>query len=133
MLKETLCFVSMLFGHHTCPDEKALPVKSTSHHHVQVAYVHAANEHGKTHITGAVEKTTEAGSVSSAHTHLDITATQKGKVLWVKRTAFFPGTIPESRQGNRGRSTFDLTTKELPADAEITVVVHHQPLSLCKK
>ena len=131
MFKETFCFISMLFGHHTCPDEKVLPAKPTSQCGVIVASVHAGNERGKTHVTGSVEKGMCAGIVSTARTHLDITATKNGKIIRKVATGFSPSTIPASRQGTCGRSTFAVNLSELPPDAEITVAVHDQPMSLC--
>ena len=131
MFKETFCFISMLFGHHTCPDEKVLPAKSTSQGGAIIANVHAGNERGKTHVTGSVSKGMCAGTVSTARTHLDITATKNGKVIRKVATGFSPSTIPASRQGNPGRSTFAVNLSELPSDAEIAVAVHDQPMRLC--
>ncbi|MDD5349993.1 MAG: hypothetical protein PHQ12_07265 [Chthoniobacteraceae bacterium] len=131
MLKETLCFVSMLFGHHTCSDEKALTVRCTSRNGVVVCQTHAGNERGKTHISGSVEKGAGAANIHAASTHLDIVATRKGKVIRSVATGFFPATLPETRQGIRGRSTFDVRMGELPPDAEIAVSVHRQPMRLC--
>ena len=131
MFKETFCFLSMLFGHHTCSDEKVLPAKATSHSGAIIANVHAGNERGKTHVTGSVEKGMCAGTVSTARTHLDITATKNGKIIRKVATGFSPSTIPPTRQGTCGRSTFAVNLSELPPAAEITVAVHDQPMSLC--
>lgn len=133
MFKESICFISMLFGHHSCPNENAIPVQSTSGNGVIIVNVHAGNERGKTHITGSVEKAMNAGSVNSSRVHLDITATQKGKVLRSLATTFFPTEIPATRRGTPGRSKFDVTISELPSNAEITVTVHRQPIGLCKQ
>ena len=131
MFKETFCFISMIFGHHTCPEEKVLPAKATSQSSAIIASVHAGNERGKTHVTGSVEKGMCAGMVSTARTHLDITATKKGKVIRKVATGFAPSTIPASRQGKPGRSTFGVSLNALPADAEVAVAVHDQPMRLC--
>ena len=133
MLKETLCFISMLFGHHHCHEEKALPVKSISGNQVLIAHAHAGNERGKAHIVGTVEKAFSAGTVSSHRNHLDITVTQNGKVIQSMATTFFPMEIPATRQGIRGRSIFNITTGELPPDAEITVAVHGQPIHVSNR
>ena len=131
MFKETFCFISMLFGHHTCPDEKVLPAKATSQSGAIISSVHAGNERGKTHVTGSVTKGQCAGAVSTARTHLDITATKNGKALRTVATGFSPSTIPANRQGSCGRSTFAVNLSELPSDAEIAVAVHDQPMRLC--
>jgi len=121
----------MLFGHHTCPDEKVLPAKATSQCSVIIASVHAGNERGKTHVTGSVKKGMCAGTVSATRTHLDITATKKGKIIRTVATGFSPSTIPASRQGTCGRSTFAVNMSELPPGTEITIAVHDQPMRLC--
>ena len=128
MIKEIICSITMLFDQHTCSDEKGLPIKAVSRDGVVIAGVHAGTEHGKTHITGSVEKAIGAGTVSTAWTHLDITATSGGKVIFTRATGFFPTTIPSSRQGKRGHSEFSLYVGALPAGAEISVTVHKQPL-----
>lgn len=133
MFKESICFISMIFGHHSCPNENVIPVISTSGNGVIIANVHAGNERGKTHIRGSVEKAMNAGSVNSSRVHLDITATQKGKVLRSLATTFFPTEIPATRRGTPGRSTFSVTTSELPSNAEIAVTVHQQSIGLCKQ
>ena len=131
MFKETFCFISMLFGHHTCPDEKVLPAKATSQNGAIISSIHAGNERGETHVTGSVTKGMCAGTVSTSRTHLDITATKMGKVIRKVATDFSPSTIPASRQGNPGRSTFGVSLNALPTDAEIAVAVHDQPMRLC--
>ena len=131
MFKETVCFVSMFFGHHTCPDEKQIPVQCTARDGIIICETHAGNERGATHISGSVEKGMSTGHISTANTHLDIVATRKGKVIRTFATEFFPRTIPETRQGVRGRSTFAISVKELPRDAEIAITVHQQPIRQC--
>ena len=69
--------------------------------------------------------------VTAAGTHIDITAIKNGKAIRRVTTTFFPGTIPNSVQGNRGRSRFDVTLNALPADAQIEVAVHNEPKRLC--
>lgn len=131
MFKETLCFVSMLFGHHTCPDEKQIPVQCTSQGGIIICETHAGTERGATHISGSVAKGTGARHASASNTHLDITVSRKGKVVRTIATEFFPRTIPETRQGVPGRSNFALSLKELPPDTDIAITVHQQPLRKC--
>jgi hypothetical protein len=132
MFKETICFVSMLTGYHGCPDEKVLFVQYASRDGVVICQAHAASEEGKTHIAGSVKKGFGAGDVNSSNAHLDITATQNGKVIRAVAADFFPTTIPATRQGTPGRSRFALEIPELPPDAKIAVNVHREPIGACK-
>ncbi|GEM_PF-3354273 len=131
MFKETICFVSMLTGHHSCPNEKVIPVQNESRNGVVVYQTHAGVEDGYTHISGTVKKGFGPGEVSAANTHLDITATRNGKVIHAVATDFFPKTIPATRQGTPGRSRFAVKMGELPPDAKILVSVHREPLGAC--
>ncbi|XHR28623.1 MAG: hypothetical protein ACFUZC_22235 [Chthoniobacteraceae bacterium] len=132
MFIETICFVSMLTGHHSCPNEKVIPVQNESRSGVVVYQTHAGSEDGLTHISGIVKKGFGPGEVSAANTHLDITATRNGKVIRAIATDFFPKTIPATRQGTPGRSRFAVKIDELPPDAKIAVSVHREPLGACR-
>lgn len=132
MIKETICAVSMLTGHHVCNDEAVLKAKPDSRDGLTITQIHAGNEAGKTHINGAIEKSLAAGNANAANTHVDIVVTHKGKTVRTIATEFFPKDIPATRQGIVGRSRFAVSLdKPIPADAEITVSTHRQPIQQC--
>ena len=111
----------------------AYPVERISRGSGEIITAHARKDSRGAFVFGDVGKQFGAGWVTTAWSHVDVVVLDsKNQHLQSIATSFFPSTVPNTRQGIMGRSSYFVRLPSMPpADSTIIVAFHGVPIFQC--